>query len=1022
MKKRVLVFFIALILLVFLVGFASAFPFSALRGKITGKAVSNSEGVVSYYDFEGSLADKIAGDTGTGNNISFVDGKVGKAVLFGGVNSWANLGPKFNFGDSKPFTVMAWMYADKAKNYAPILAKVAANRATSSYPKDDWILLTYTNGYMGAYSSQSAWVLSSSASVLGTGKWYHLTYSFNGSSMSFYVNGTFAGSKSFTYKNNASNNAYLGSWYNTAAGTYDLAGKIDEMKVWNRALSASEIKKEYDSDLNPVIPPKQFCNDSDGGLDYYVKGKASATNGVTEDFCVNSMKLNEAICNVENSSANAQYDCPNGCADGACLIPAKEVDGCSFLSSSTKAKIIELQNWADNNNTYYNPYANRASEFVVLKEGEKIYKRDYVVLSDYPYKKLIQITSIVNNTDIQTPDQITWKNIFTGETQIVYATTEGTGDINLGGYVYTFVITPSPSNMPSESRSITLNFPQTTGNDKMTFYCNYASYLCSDSDAGKDYYVKGSFSGVYNDTLINNQDACLDPERWDNTYTSDWLGEAYCENNEIKIERYNCPNGCADGACLKPACSNLIEKVKNPPILYSGFGDFNPNGNDSYRTNFWLDGNAENATVYYAYWGNNQGSEYKNIDYNIYVFDNENINLDNLIESNFNWNLCSSETYSDNNGKKNVVYLCKGIYDFEQQQSYNLRGFWVNGNVLVQFYVSSGRQLTQDEILLMQNEKVTDFIDQLKNNRGTYVDLYLQNPFLSIIRDDLNLCGSELVEMRNPETNETCSPCWSCKIEPVICPEHGFQTRTCIDYCCRQENREYQEQCSPGMCSGCMIPRWLNSNSGNNICVPYGTRLAYNNAGHKEKSFMSEILEGIAQAKEEGYNFTFEITPENTIHIVFDSAYPFEFTANGEKRGFAGDEAYVYAGERYNIEFTEGNRIEKYSLTINNIHYSGNIDEQYFELTLQDNFDAYCNYDGRIYQQKVKDYDGSWAKCQNNYECDSNLCSGGECVEINDMLRQTSVLKSIGIQVLCKLASLFGIEESYESCVANYLG
>lgn len=61
------------------------------------------------------------------------------------------------------------------------------------------------------------------------------------------------------------------------------------------------------------------CIDSDGGLDYNVKGTATKEgwDDIT-DFCVDTTKLSESLCNNDGNPAYAQYSCPNGCSDGAC--------------------------------------------------------------------------------------------------------------------------------------------------------------------------------------------------------------------------------------------------------------------------------------------------------------------------------------------------------------------------------------------------------------------------------------------------------------------------------------------------------------------------------------------------------------------------------------------------------------------------------------------------------------------------------------------------------------------------------
>lgn len=64
---------------------------------------------------------------------------------------------------------------------------------------------------------------------------------------------------------------------------------------------------------------------------------------------------------------------------------------------------------------------------------------------------------------------------------------------------------------------------------------------CIDSDQGKNYYVKGKTSDN-SDTII--LDRCM-------ADSSNTLIEGYCENNVKKSITYTCPNGCQDGACFK---------------------------------------------------------------------------------------------------------------------------------------------------------------------------------------------------------------------------------------------------------------------------------------------------------------------------------------------------------------------------------------------------------------------------------------------------------------------------------------
>ena len=75
---------------------------------------------------------------------------------------------------------------------------------------------------------------------------------------------------------------------------------------------------------------------------------------------------------------------------------------------------------------------------------------------------------------------------------------------------------------------------------------------------------------------------------------------------------------------------------------------------------------------------------------------------------------------------------------------------------------------------------------------------------------------------------------------------------------------------------------------------------------------------------------------------------------------------------------------------------------------------AYCNYDGTVYQQKSKLPDGTWEQCDNNYECESNLCLHGECYDVATMIKQASKLKVIAAKIVCRILNIlrpFGIHK-----------
>ena len=73
--------------------------------------------------------------------------------------------------------------------------------------------------------------------------------------------------------------------------------------------------KSVDCALSPAI--NNTCTDSDGGINYYVKGITTYVGNVT-DFCTSNNSLREYYC-VTNGIESVNTTCSYGCINGACL-------------------------------------------------------------------------------------------------------------------------------------------------------------------------------------------------------------------------------------------------------------------------------------------------------------------------------------------------------------------------------------------------------------------------------------------------------------------------------------------------------------------------------------------------------------------------------------------------------------------------------------------------------------------------------------------------------------------------------
>ncbi len=87
--------------------------------------------------------------------------------------------------------------------------------------------------------------------------------------------------------------------------------------VWG--FSVGEFGREEGVQLGPGS-----CTDSDGGIDYYLKGFSDTCDESmcrsSYDYCSDTEVLNEYYCENISSFGIQQYTCPNGCFEGACLL------------------------------------------------------------------------------------------------------------------------------------------------------------------------------------------------------------------------------------------------------------------------------------------------------------------------------------------------------------------------------------------------------------------------------------------------------------------------------------------------------------------------------------------------------------------------------------------------------------------------------------------------------------------------------------------------------------------------------
>jgi hypothetical protein len=104
--------------------------------------------------------------------------------------------------------------------------------------------------------------------------------------------------------------------YTCPYGCENGACRFVPINMTSNMTNTSGATGSYVENNSVVVDP--FCNDSDGGKDYFTKGTMRSKYSSDVDFCINSIRLSEYFCNGDFGSG-VGYNCPAGCSNGACI-------------------------------------------------------------------------------------------------------------------------------------------------------------------------------------------------------------------------------------------------------------------------------------------------------------------------------------------------------------------------------------------------------------------------------------------------------------------------------------------------------------------------------------------------------------------------------------------------------------------------------------------------------------------------------------------------------------------------------
>ncbi|MCK4348653.1 MAG: LamG domain-containing protein, partial [Thermoplasmatales archaeon] len=161
----------------------------------------------------------------------WVDGKIGSALDFDGIDDYVEVPDSASLDITEEITIEAWVKPDSVSGYHAILDKAGS-----------YIFLTH-NDELFFYLHNPDGFKKSSGLNLETGVWQHVAITFDRNNLRFYKNGTSYTPTEWPHSISSSNNAVR---IGTDNWNEFFNGIIDEVKIYNRALSAEEIMAHYE--------------------------------------------------------------------------------------------------------------------------------------------------------------------------------------------------------------------------------------------------------------------------------------------------------------------------------------------------------------------------------------------------------------------------------------------------------------------------------------------------------------------------------------------------------------------------------------------------------------------------------------------------------------------------------------------------------------------------------------------------------------------------------------------------------
>jgi hypothetical protein len=236
--------------------------------------------IVAWWPGDGHPNDIHGSNNGTFVGATYSTGEVAQAFSFDGANDFVNV-PDAASLHVQTFTIDAWVNPTDLTQDRAILIKAALSTGGNDFAYGLRVLNGgQAEGRITDAAGASASVVS--ALALSTDVFQHIALTYDGAIMKLYVNGVLDGTTATTLTPLTNvNPVTIGAWQSVSLGVIQhWAGRIDEVEIFDRALTATEVGNIYNAgsagNCKPCTPPPP-----DMAAWWPAEGNADNTHNIT---------------------------------------------------------------------------------------------------------------------------------------------------------------------------------------------------------------------------------------------------------------------------------------------------------------------------------------------------------------------------------------------------------------------------------------------------------------------------------------------------------------------------------------------------------------------------------------------------------------------------------------------------------------------------------------------------------------------------------------------------------------------